>query len=203
MKIADLYQSVTNAIVADLEKGVASWVKPWKTGNAGGIMPVNAATKHSYHGVNIPILWHAQITRGFPTAQWMTYKQALPLDAHVRKGEQGTTVVFTKKLTFKEKDSEEEKRISMLRTYTVFNIAQIDGLPSEPPPTEQKAQPQDTEPFQTLIDNCGGIARAFSGPPCDCGGINRQRFGMVRFRGLRSSSARWATSSSLGLDQLL
>ena len=128
MKIADLYQSVTNAIVADLEKGVASWVKPWQTGNAGGIMPVNAATKHSYNGVNIPILWHAQITRGFPTAQWMTYKQALPLDAHVRKGEQGTTVVFTKKLTFKEKDSEEEKRISMLRTYTVFNVAQIDGL---------------------------------------------------------------------------
>src|ERR1700730_9086789 len=38
MKIADLYQSVTNAIVADLEKGVASWVKPWQTGNAGGIM---------------------------------------------------------------------------------------------------------------------------------------------------------------------
>jgi antirestriction protein ArdC len=129
MKIADLYQSVTNAIVADLEKGVASWVKPWKTGNAGGIMPVNAATRHSYNGVNIPILWHAQITRGFPTAQWMTYRQALPLDAHVRKGEQGTTVVFTKKLTLKEKDNEEEKRISMLRTYTVFNVAQIDDLP--------------------------------------------------------------------------
>jgi antirestriction protein ArdC len=133
MKIADLYQSVTNAIVADLEKGVASWVKPWKTGNAGGIMPVNAATRHSYNGVNIPILWHAQITRGYPTAQWMTYRQALPLDAHVKKDEHGTTVVFTKKLTFKEKDSEEEKRISMLRTYTVFNVAQIDGLP-EPEP---------------------------------------------------------------------
>jgi antirestriction protein ArdC len=39
------------------------------------------------------------------------------VDAHVRKGEQGTTVVFTKKLTLKEKDSEAEKRISMLRTY--------------------------------------------------------------------------------------
>src|SRR5713226_917569 len=135
MKIADLYQSVTNVIVADLEKGVASWVKPWKTGNAGGIMPVNAATRHSYNGVNIPILWHAQITRGYPTAQWMTYKQALPLDAHVRKGEHGTTVVFTKKLTVKEKDSDEERRINMLRTYTVFNAAQIDGLPIEPVPT--------------------------------------------------------------------
>ena len=36
MKIADLYQSVTNAIVADLENGVASWVKPWKTGMPAG-----------------------------------------------------------------------------------------------------------------------------------------------------------------------
>lgn len=148
MKIADLYQSVTNAIVADLEKGVASWVKPWKTGNAGGIMPVNAATKHTYNGVNIPILWHAQITRGFPTAQWMTYRQALPLDAHVRKGEQGTTVVFTKKLTLKEKDSEEEKRISMLRTYTVFNVAQIDGLPDHFSDVQEMVEtPQDAAMF--------------------------------------------------------
>ena len=41
MKIADLYQHVTNSIISDLEKGVASWVKPWKTGNVGGIMPMN------------------------------------------------------------------------------------------------------------------------------------------------------------------
>jgi antirestriction protein ArdC len=89
MKIADLYQHVTDSIIADLEKGVASWVKPWKTGNGGGVMPMNAVTKRAYSGVNIPILWHAAIARGHPTQQWMTYKQALPLDAHVRKGEHG------------------------------------------------------------------------------------------------------------------
>ena len=128
MKTADLYQAVTNSIIADLEKGVASWVKPWKDGNPGGIMPANAATGRAYSGVNIPILWHAKESRGFPTHQWMTYRQALPLDAHVRKGESGTTVVFTKKLTFKDKETEEEKRVNMLRTFTVFNVAQIDGL---------------------------------------------------------------------------
>jgi antirestriction protein ArdC len=31
MKIASLYDTVTNNIVAELEKGVAPWVQPWKT----------------------------------------------------------------------------------------------------------------------------------------------------------------------------
>ncbi len=48
MKIADLYQHVTNSIISDLEKGVASWVKPWKIGNGGGVMPMNAVTKRAY-----------------------------------------------------------------------------------------------------------------------------------------------------------
>jgi antirestriction protein ArdC len=68
MKIADLYQSVTADIIKDLETGTAPWTKPWKNGNTGGILPMNAATKRSYKGINIPILWHAQITRGYKTA---------------------------------------------------------------------------------------------------------------------------------------
>jgi antirestriction protein ArdC len=64
MKVSDLYTAVTSSIIADLEQGVASWTKPWKTGNGGGIMPVNAATKRSYSGINIPILWHAQSRAG-------------------------------------------------------------------------------------------------------------------------------------------
>jgi antirestriction protein ArdC len=76
MQITALYESVTQSIIKDLEAGVASWVKPWKDGNTGGILPMNAATKRGYNGVNIPILWHAQLASGYPTASWMTYKQA-------------------------------------------------------------------------------------------------------------------------------
>jgi len=85
MHISALYESVTNSIIADLERGVASWVKPWKSGNTGGILPMNAATKRSYNGINIPILWHAQLSRGYPTASWMTYRQAVELGAQVRR----------------------------------------------------------------------------------------------------------------------
>jgi antirestriction protein ArdC len=41
--------------------------------------------------------------------------------------------VFTRQLTIKESKEDDEARcISMLRTYTVFNEAQIDGLPKTP-----------------------------------------------------------------------
>jgi antirestriction protein ArdC len=62
----------------------------------------------------------------------MTFKQAHGLGATVRAGEKGTHVVFTKKLTVKE-EGDEEKQIAMLRTYAVFNIAQIDGLAIQAP----------------------------------------------------------------------
>lgn len=127
MKMTDLYQTVTNGIIADLEKGVATWTKPWRNGNPGAIMPVNAATGRQYSGINIPMLWHAKEVRGYKQPLWMTYKQALPLDAHVRKGEIGTIVVFTKRIRVKN-DADEERQIGLLKTYVVFNVEQIDGL---------------------------------------------------------------------------
>src|SRR5664279_419195 len=44
MKLHELYTQVTSAIIKDLEGGVATWVKPWKSGAKGGIMPYNAVT---------------------------------------------------------------------------------------------------------------------------------------------------------------
>src|SRR5580704_5756182 len=130
MKIADLYQSVTADIIKDLEAGAAPWTKPWKNGNTGGILPMNAPTKRGYNGINIPILWHAQITHGYKTASWMTYKQASELGAQVRGGEKSTHIVFTKQLNVKDTDTDtdEERKIGMLKAYSVFNVAQIDGL---------------------------------------------------------------------------
>ena len=51
------------------------------------------------------------------------------------KGEKSTTVVFTKKLHIKDKETDEDKQIGMLRTFAVFNVAQIDGLKINQLPT--------------------------------------------------------------------
>jgi antirestriction protein ArdC len=144
MIIQQLYADVTANIIKDLEAGAVPWVKPWKNGNTGGILPKNAATHRSYNGINIPILWHAQISRGYPTASWMTYKQALELGAQVRGGEKSTHVVFTKQLNVKDKETEEEWKIGMLTAYSVFNVAQIDGL--------QQGEPEFSRPLPERQD---------------------------------------------------
>ncbi len=45
-------EEITSRILADLEKGVAPWEKPWKQGQ-GLPLPVNACTKKPYRGINI------------------------------------------------------------------------------------------------------------------------------------------------------
>ena len=130
MKISELYEAVTATIIKDLEAGTATWIKPWQS-KSGGVLPYNAATKRGYNGINIPILWHASSVNGWPTMGFMTYRQAIAANAQVRAGEKGTHVVFTKQLLVGEGD--DEKKIGMLKSFTVFNQAQIDGLPQEEP----------------------------------------------------------------------
>ncbi|MGH7091446.1 MAG: ArdC-like ssDNA-binding domain-containing protein [Stellaceae bacterium] len=94
---ANLYQEITDRIIAELEQGRVPWVhRPW--GRAGLKAPLglpqNAATGRKYGGINVLILWSAVAERGFSGQRWLTFRQALALGGHVRKGEKGTTVVF-------------------------------------------------------------------------------------------------------------
>ena len=127
MRLTNLYDQVTAQIVAELEAGAIPWTRPWRQRHTGSVMPQNFATRRPYSGINIPILWAAAIEGGYDRHQWITFRQAVSLSGNVRKGELGTVVVFTKKVSIGE--DEDQQLISMLRTYTVFNVAQIDGLP--------------------------------------------------------------------------
>jgi hypothetical protein len=55
------------------------------------------------------------------------------LNAHVRKGEHGSLVVYADRITCTEIDSETgedtEREIPFMKGYTVFNVEQIEGLP--------------------------------------------------------------------------
>jgi antirestriction protein ArdC len=90
-----LYQEITDKIIAELEAGRVPWVQPWGTVavKAPLTMPSNAATRRQYSGINVLILWSAVIVHGFSAQNWLTFRQALGLGGHVRKGEHGTTVV--------------------------------------------------------------------------------------------------------------
>jgi antirestriction protein ArdC len=138
MNVNALYERVTNSIIKEMEAGTVPWVKPWKTPRRhGSVMPHNVATGRSYSGINIPLLWGAADANCYISHEWMTFQQARMRDATVRKGEKGTQIVFTKKLL--KKEDEDENQVTMLRTYNVFNVAQIDGLP---PPKEPEEMPE-------------------------------------------------------------
>ncbi|HDL7101518.1 TPA: DUF1738 domain-containing protein [Yersinia enterocolitica] len=124
----DIYQTVTDSIIAALKTGVKPWACPWQrtTGMSG--LPSNYATGMAYSGMNIMLLWISASEQGFNDSRWMTYKQAKAEGGQVRKGEHGTTAIFYTTLE-KENDDGETDYIPMLKTFTVFNVEQIDGLP--------------------------------------------------------------------------
>jgi len=132
---ASLYQEVTDKIIAELEQGRVPWVQPWGGTKAGLGLPKNAATGRRYSGVNILILWGAVIEKGFPSQQWLTFRQALDLGGNVRKGEHGTTVCYADRYIPKseleraQKIGEEPEAVPFLKRFTVFNVSQCDGLP--------------------------------------------------------------------------
>lgn len=78
--------------------------------------------------MNIMLLWCSASKQGFSDSRWMTYKQSQAAGGQVRKGEHGTTAIFYTTLE-KENDGGDTEHIPMLKTFTVFNVQQIDGLP--------------------------------------------------------------------------
>src|ERR1700747_2418623 len=113
----DLYSDVSARIIAELEAGAAPWIKPWSA-TPGANTPCNAATNRPYSGSNVILLWMAQAA-GYRTPRYLTFKQALDLRGHVRKGERGTKVYFVKQLEIKEdaEDNSPARLVPMMREY--------------------------------------------------------------------------------------
>jgi antirestriction protein ArdC len=130
----DIYTRITNQIVSHLEKGVRPWVRPWNAEHAAG--RITRPLRHNgkpYSGINVLSLWASAMTQNFVAPIWMTFKQASELDAHIRKGEKGSLVVYADSIKRKETDEktgdEIDREIPFLKGYTVFNVEQIEGLP--------------------------------------------------------------------------
>ena len=128
----DIYQAVTDKVIADLERGVRPWHRPWSgQGSTGRPLRANGA---AYQGVNVLLLWIEAAARGYASPVWMTYRQAQAIGANVRRGERGSMVVYANAITRTERDDrtgeESERRIPFLKAYTVFNLAQIENLPA-------------------------------------------------------------------------
>lgn len=131
----DLYGEVTDRIIGELERGNVPWVQPWGAAKTALGLPRNGLTGQSYSGINILILWGAAIEGGYPTQAWLTFRQALALGGHVRRGERGYSVCYADRFTPRSEierarnEGDEPNSIPFLKRFTVFNVAQCEGLP--------------------------------------------------------------------------
>lgn len=127
----DVYQTVTDNIVAMLERGVKPWAPQWSKSADGLLSLPLRSSGEAYRGLNLMLLWGSAEANGFRAATWMTFNQAKALGGCVRKGSKGTQVVYWGRFDPKGADGEEtdDKGVLFAKTYTVFNVEQIDGLP--------------------------------------------------------------------------
>lgn len=137
----DIAADITARILLDLEAGVLPWKKPWDGARVGPALLPRRATGEFYRGVNVVLLWNAAGAKGYDLPWWLTFRQAHALGARVRKGERGEVVVYYGRKAIDDParpNADAPGRwIRFLKSYVVFNAAQIDGLSERytaPPP---------------------------------------------------------------------
>ena len=157
----DIYKDITGKIVDMLEQGVKPWETPWQGGN--GALPLRSNGK-AYSGINRLVLWLESMHHGYESNIWLTFKQAKELSAYVRKGAHGCKVVYASTYNKVEQDNngnEAERTIPFLKAYTVFNVDQIQGLPTHFYPVSKRSvlldETQRLVNPETFVHNTGAM----------------------------------------------
>lgn len=166
----NVYQMVTDRIIAELEKGNIPWKKPWTGVQSGAI---SGTTGKAYSLINQMILGKS--------GSWFTWNQIQSKGWKIRKGERASFVVFWKNQSIKETDKqtgeEIEKVIPILKYFNVFHESQLEGY--EPTPVDTKAVDPATDITADAIIadyiNRSGVTlehrkgdEAFYSPSADC-----------------------------------
>lgn len=153
----DVYERITNQIIAALEKGVAPWTCPWVRKGPHR----NMVTGHRYRGINTLITWIAAYDAGYESNEWLTFKQCDELGGVVRKGEKATVLLAFNlikldkdgnRLPDKTPDELVDKIVPFARGISVFNRDQCDRLPE---PEELSEIDVSFDEAEKLIENYG------------------------------------------------
>lgn len=137
-----VYEIITEQITKRLEAGTCPWRMPWQK---LGIAPHNIKGR-AYSGSNFFLL----SMLGFSDPTFLTFNQAKALGGTVKKGEKGFPVIFWKMMEKVEDGI--EKKIPMLRYFTVFNISQTQGVKYEAPIVPPKPEFQGIEAAEKIVE---------------------------------------------------
>jgi antirestriction protein ArdC len=157
MSSFDLYQTVTDQIVAMLEAGVVPWRSPILGRSSAG-HPKNLNTGKRYRGVNVFLLAFTAFAKGYGSSYWLTYNQAKERGGNVKKGEKASMVVFWKQYETTDKQTGQPTKVPVFRYYNVFNGEQVEGIEI---PDAVKFEPIDFKP----IEAAEAIAKGYVGGP--------------------------------------
>jgi antirestriction protein ArdC len=156
MSSFDIYQTVTDQIVAMLETGVVPWRSPILGRSRAG-HPKNLNTGKQYRGVNVFLLAFTAFSRGYGSSYWLTFNQAKERGGNVRKGEKSSMVVFWKQYETTDKQTGEPVKLPLLRYYNVFNAEQMEGIDI---PDAVKFEPLDFKPIEEAEKIASGYLAA-------------------------------------------
>jgi antirestriction protein ArdC len=115
----NIYQIITDRIIAELEYGVIPWQCSWRPPEW---THRNMISQRPYRGINRILL---SLTK-YGSPFWLTPRQIAKLHGRIRLHEISTPIVFWK---FFEKD--DDKKIPFMRMYSVYNLEQTTGIPEK------------------------------------------------------------------------
>lgn len=160
----DVHRTITETILSAIGACSKEFVMPWHQGGSSFWQPrpINALTGRHYRGINTLALWAQSMLRGLEFGYWATYRQWRELDAHVRRGEQGSVIVFYKEIDAEPDAGDEEttadpKRRLIARASWVFNCAQVEGW--RPPGLERENPVEAMDRVERFIKATGADIR--------------------------------------------
>lgn len=116
----DVYNLVTERIIAQLEQGYIPWKKPWANCLDGTF---NRLSRKPYSLLNQLLLSRE--------GEYATFRQWEQIGGRVKKGEKAEIVVFWKLKEVEEESGDGEKKVKqipILKYYNVFHISQVEHV---------------------------------------------------------------------------
>ena len=150
MNTNEIYERITNTIIELLEEHKASdYSQSWYS-LSGEVFARNIVNKHVYNGINQLLLSFIRRKRQYPCNRWLTFKQMEKYNARIIKGSKAAMVVYTSVIYIDEDTGRNIthtveqllqhgqsiehlnlRKIGYLKSYNVFNVACVEGLPEE------------------------------------------------------------------------
>lgn len=125
-----VYEEVTNRILAEMEKGIIPWHKPWSY--TGGALSHTTGKPYSLLNQFLLLEGTTEKNQGESTVkEYLTLKQCNAEGGMIKKGEKSKFVVFWKMYEVEKENDDGTKCndvIPLLRYFHVFEVSQCEGI---------------------------------------------------------------------------